>query len=183
MEPLAAYLPVDRRHALAHGRDLPDRTQGTALFADISGFTPLTESLLNALGPQRGAEELSRHLNTVFDAIIAEVDRYGGSVLGFSGDAITCWFDGDPGRRAATCGLAMQAAMRSFAALTLSTGEQVALAMKVALATGPGRQTSNEGGGLDSGSDQPRRQPHRMGPAARKRIAANVIMVEIISPR
>ena len=85
MEPLAAYLPLDRRHALAHGRDLPDRTQGTALFADISGFTPLTESLLNALGPQRGAEELSRHLNTLFDAIIAKVDRYGGG--GASGRA------------------------------------------------------------------------------------------------
>ncbi len=93
MDSLAAYLPTDRRHALARGADLPAHTNGAALFADISGFTPLTEALLHALGPQRGAEELSRHLNTVYDALIAEVDRYGGSVLVFSGDAITCWFE------------------------------------------------------------------------------------------
>ena len=51
-----AYIPTDRRHALARGVDLPRRTDGAALFADISGFTPLTEALVNALGPQRGAD-------------------------------------------------------------------------------------------------------------------------------
>jgi adenylate cyclase len=137
MESLAAYLPVDRRRALARGQELPRRTEGTALFADISGFTPLTETLLKTLGPRLGAEELSRHLNVVYDAIIAEVDRYGGTVLGFAGDAITCWFEGQAAQRAATCALAMQAALKPYAALTLSTGAPLALAMKVALATGP----------------------------------------------
>ena len=42
---LASYLPQDRLRALACGEDLPDRTQGAALLADISGFTPLTEQL------------------------------------------------------------------------------------------------------------------------------------------
>jgi len=63
------------------------------LFADISGFTPLTEALVRTLGARRGAEELNRQLNEVYDALIAEGDRYGGSVIGFGGDAITCWFD------------------------------------------------------------------------------------------
>jgi hypothetical protein len=45
------------------------------------------------LGPRQGAEELPRQLNLVYAALIAEVDRYGGSVIFFSGDAITCWFD------------------------------------------------------------------------------------------
>ena len=40
---LAAYLPQDRRQALAQGADLPEHTHGAALFADISGFTPLTD--------------------------------------------------------------------------------------------------------------------------------------------
>ncbi len=42
VEDLAVYLPIDRRRALARGATLPDRTRGAALFADISGFTPLT---------------------------------------------------------------------------------------------------------------------------------------------
>src|SRR4029078_10333232 len=93
MEFLHAYIPQDRRHALAQGVALPERTTGAALFADISGFTPLTEALVRALGPQLGAEELPRQLNMIYDALIAQVDQYHGSVLGFSGDAITCWFD------------------------------------------------------------------------------------------
>ncbi len=93
MEAPLAYIPMDRRQALARGESLPDRSSGAALFADISGFTPLTEALVRALGPQRGAEELPRQLNLVYDALVAEVDRFGGSVLGFAGDAITCWFD------------------------------------------------------------------------------------------
>jgi class 3 adenylate cyclase/tetratricopeptide (TPR) repeat protein len=93
MDTLSAYLPADRRQALAYGHTLPDRVQGAALFADISGFTPLAEALAHTLGPQRGAEELPRQLNRVYDALIAELDRYGGSVIGFSGDAVTCWFD------------------------------------------------------------------------------------------
>ena len=92
----AAYLPADRRQALARGADLPDRTRGAALFADISGFTPLTEALARTLGAREGADALTRQLNRVYDALIDSVDMAGGSVIDFSGDAITCWFD-DPG--------------------------------------------------------------------------------------
>ena len=37
------YIPIDRRYALVQDAALPDRTNGAALSADISGFTPLTE--------------------------------------------------------------------------------------------------------------------------------------------
>ena len=93
------------------GTSLPDHVHGAALFADISGFTPLTEALANELGSQRASEVLTGHLNRVFHAVIAELDRYGGDVIYFSGDAITCWLDGDDGSRAAASGLAMQAAI------------------------------------------------------------------------
>src|SRR5689334_3750535 len=106
---------MDRRHALAMGAELPDRTTGAALFADISGFTPLTDVLFQALGPQRGAEELTRYLNTVYDTITAKLDSRGGSVINFSGDAITAWFDGDDGEQAIACGLDMLSAMDEFA--------------------------------------------------------------------
>ncbi len=73
MENLSVYLPMDRRQALVRGVVLPERTHGAALFADISGFTRLTEVLVQALGPQRGAEELTHYLNLVYDALIAEL--------------------------------------------------------------------------------------------------------------
>jgi len=142
---LSAYLPQDRRAALALGQALPERTTGAALFADISGFTPLTEALTNLLGPWRGAEELTKHLDTVYDALISQVERHGGSVVDFAGDAIICWFDDARTHecgpwRAAACGLALQNTMQAFRALALPNGASMALAIKVAVATGPARR-------------------------------------------
>jgi hypothetical protein len=59
MKTFSAYIPMDRRQALANQVTLPDRANGAVLFADISGFTPLTTVLAQDLGPQRGAEELT----------------------------------------------------------------------------------------------------------------------------
>ena len=144
---LTVYLPLDRRFALAQGTTLPDRMHGAALFADVSGFTPLTEELARELGPQRGAEELTLHLNRVFDALIAEVDGYHGSVVSFSGDAITCWFDGGDqienelaSQRAVACALAMQRAMGQIASGVTPAGNTFSLAMKAAVATGVARR-------------------------------------------
>jgi adenylate cyclase len=140
MEGLAAYLPIDRRLALAGKKSLPDRAEGTALFADISGFTALTEALARSLGPRRGAEELSTVLNLVYETLVAEVERFQGSVIAFAGDAITCWFDGDDGRRAAVAALGMETAMARFANLTVADGEPRSLAVKTAAARGPVRR-------------------------------------------
>jgi len=140
---LSAYLPQDRLRALARGETLPDRTTGAALFADISGFTPLTEALRDSLGSRRGAEELTRHLDAVYTALITEVERYSGSVIGFAGDAITCWFDDahtPAAPRATTCAFALQQAMRAFAAIALPNGATATLALKVAVATGSARR-------------------------------------------
>lgn len=158
-EPTSVYVPMDRRQALARGETLPERTRGAALFADISGFSPLTAALAAELGLQRGAEELTRLLNQVYGALIDEVHRYGGSVIGFSGDAITCWLDQDPdltGRtwgsvgkparpegaalRAVACGLAMQGAMAPFISVQTPTGSTFSLAIKVAVVAGPVRR-------------------------------------------
>jgi len=160
MESLDVFIPPDRRRAMALGKSLPDRAQGTALFADISGFTPLTEALVRELGPRQGIDELTQQLNRVYDAIIAQVDRCGGSVIFFSGDAITCWFEEkeEGGRmkaeddssftrsvhpsslRAVFCALQMQQAMLPFAAITTPSGVQVSLGIKVAVAAGPVRR-------------------------------------------
>jgi adenylate cyclase len=140
MELLSAYVPIDRYLALVNGKTLPDRTQGAALFVDISGFTPLTDALVRNLGPLKGAEELTRHLNLVYDALIGELYQYGGSVISFSGDAITCWLDGDTGLRAVACALAMQSAMRQFTGVPITPDYSTSLTVKAAVATGSVRR-------------------------------------------
>ncbi len=135
-----AYIPRDRRRTLASGSELPDRVSGAGLFADISGFTALTEALARELGAQRGAEELTANLNRVFHAIIAELDEFGGDVIYFSGDAITCWLEGDDGSRAVACGLAMQETIAREGHVSTPGGTSVQLGMKVAVVVGHARR-------------------------------------------
>lgn len=137
---LDAYIPGDRRRSLALGTPMSDRVRGSALFADISGFTPLTDLLAKELGPQRGAEALTTHLNRVFHALIEDLDGFGGHVIYFSGDAITCWFDADDGLRATACGLAMQETMAHLREVVTPGGARVPLALKVAVAVGSARR-------------------------------------------
>lgn len=140
MEVLATYLPQDRCRALARQAALPDHASGAALFADISGFTPLAERLAQTLGPRRGAEELTVHLNAVYDALIREVEVWGGSVIAFAGDAITCWFDADAGTRATAAALAMQTVMARFATIRVANGSEISLAVKTSVVAGPARR-------------------------------------------
>ena len=146
---LHTYLPQDRRQAMANGIPLPDSTNGSALFADISGFVPLTEQLRHALGPRRGAEELTLHLNAAYTSLIATVERFGGSVISFAGDGITCWFDeaqGESALRAVACGVALQSAIRPFSTPTNShpsgqtQPQPITLALKVAVTSGAARR-------------------------------------------
>ncbi len=130
---LNIYLPQDRLRALAKGEALPERSRGAAIFADISGFTPLTEKLTQELGPRRGIEELTQRINSVYEILISNIERFGGSVIDFAGDAATCWFDEQDGNattRAVSCAQAMQNSMQAF----------INLALKIAITSGPARR-------------------------------------------
>ncbi len=143
MDNLIAYLPEDRGHALSRGVELPNRADGAALFADISGFTPLTETLTQNLGSRAGAEALTDQINVVYAALTATVARWHGSVISFAGDAITCWFDAVDGSavpRAAACALALHTAMVPFVAVALPDGHTASLKIKVAIASGSVRR-------------------------------------------
>ena len=131
-------IPRDRRMALAMGQELPDRTSGAVLFADISHFTALSESLVETMGAQRGSEELSRRVNAVLENVIQEVHRYGGSVIGFAGDGLTCWFNGDNGRRATAAALAVQQ-LQHASSVSQATGSAL-LAMKIVVTAGLARR-------------------------------------------
>lgn len=149
METVSAFLPVDRRHALARRQLLPDRTLGAVLFADISGFTHLTDVVARELGPKRGAEEISTQLDRIYSVMIAPVHDFAGSVISFSGDAITCWFDDRPtgadvqesgAVRATVCALAIQAVIGRLREIRTPAGNTVALGVKVAVAAGLARR-------------------------------------------
>jgi class 3 adenylate cyclase/tetratricopeptide (TPR) repeat protein len=131
-----AYIPGDRRRALARGEDLPLLAQGSAMFVDISGFTPLTEALARELGARRGAEELSATLDRIFAALLEPLHIWQGSVVYFSGDAVTAWIDGDDGLRATACALAMQGVMARVGVVSTPGGDSVTLGVKVAVAVG-----------------------------------------------
>lgn len=149
-EDVSVYVPIDRRLALARGEELPAQSLGAILIADISGFTPLTEALAMDRGLQRGAEELTRRLNRIYAALIREVDAYGGSVITFTGDAITCWFPEaanvehrsplSAASRALTCAAALQRAIVEVGVVATLGGPEVVLALKVAVVAGQARR-------------------------------------------
>lgn len=136
---LTSYILIDRLLSIFRNEPLPENSEGATLFADISGFTPLTANLAKVFGPKRGAELLIQELNKVFDAIITEVKNYQGVVISFAGDAITCWFDADDGIRAIACGLAMQRVMEQFSEVLIGESRTY-LDLKVAIATGTVRR-------------------------------------------
>src|SRR5262245_45952276 len=88
---LAGFLPPPVLRYLASNRQSPaapyfERYQAAVLFADISGFTALTERLAQR-GPQ-GTEELTGLLNAYFGQLIELISSYGGEVVKFAGDAL-----------------------------------------------------------------------------------------------
>ena len=59
---------------------------GTVMFADISGFTAMSERL-SQLG-KAGAEEITAIVNRFFTSLLQVTDRYGGDLVKFGGDAL-----------------------------------------------------------------------------------------------
>ena len=91
---LQPYVPRVALRALAeapgpHVAMLP----GTLVFADISGFTKLSERLAR-LGAE-GAERISEAIGTSFTALLAVAYANGGGLLKFGGDALLLFFEGD----------------------------------------------------------------------------------------
>jgi len=117
------------------------RFECVALFADVSGFTAMSEALGRRSGRQ-GAEELTGILNSYFEPMIALIESYGGIVGKFGGDALTVLFPCTPrtrpatARRALQCALEMQANMGRYENISTSAGAY-SLAMKAGLALGP----------------------------------------------
>jgi class 3 adenylate cyclase/tetratricopeptide (TPR) repeat protein len=105
---------------------------GTVLFADISGFTRLSDEL--AMHGTIGSEELTIVLNQAFTEQLDVAARLGGDLLHFGGDALFLFFGGpDHAPRAARAAFEMRNALDAFQATT----SPVPLTMSMGLASGP----------------------------------------------
>jgi class 3 adenylate cyclase/tetratricopeptide (TPR) repeat protein len=90
-ELLASYVPkLIQNRVIANPSPIEspvaEEIQAAILFADISGFTLLTERMAEK-GPT-GVETLARILNEYFGQLIDIVHGYGGDVVKFAGDAV-----------------------------------------------------------------------------------------------
>lgn len=123
IDSLISYVPSllvqrTRKNPLPLAAPEMERFSAAVLFADVSGFTRLTEQL-----QERGAtgvEELTQALNTYFGELIALVSAHGGDVVKFAGDALLVLWSTTNGSlsevtyRAAQCALAMTANLNQY---------------------------------------------------------------------
>jgi len=111
-----------------------ERIEGSVLFADVSGFTPMSEAL-SVLGAE-GSEILTEILNLYFDEMIEIIHGAGGHVMKFGGDAILCFFPGS--ESLASClssAWSMQQSMDKFQAIKTPV-RVFALQMKIGVSFG-----------------------------------------------
>lgn len=109
----------------------------TVLFADLEGFTAMTELL--------PATEVVARLNETFTALTDAVDRFGGRVDKFMGDAmLVVWSEPDPAcsaERAVQAAIAMQEAASHLQARALAEGRRP---VKVRIGISSGRAVIGE---------------------------------------
>ena len=137
---LSGYIPALASRRLV-GRQEPlrapegERLAAVVLFADISGFTALTERLAGT-GPS-GVEELTELLNGCFGDLVQLVADHGGDVVKFAGDALLGLWPADEDlpaltAQAASCALTMQ---RILHANELAAG--TLLSIRIGIGAGP----------------------------------------------
>ncbi len=106
--------------------DEPERrwrvVEGTMVFADISGFTALSEKL--ATRGRIGTEELVETLSRVFAGMLDITANRGGQLLKFGGDALLVLFTGpDHARQAASAAVEMRQDLRRASEIPTSVGK------------------------------------------------------------
>jgi len=124
-EALASYVPVLVTRRLAEdprplAAPCAEQHPAAVLFADISGFTALTEMLARQ-GPA-GVEKVASGLNGYFSKLTEIIAAHGGDVVKFAGDALTAIWLPPAGQRdlqgaalpAIACGMAIQRELHGY---------------------------------------------------------------------
>lgn len=133
---LRPYLCDLHRSWLATGASRRWRVQeGSLLFFDITGFTPLTER--SAKRGKAGVEEVIDTLNRVLAPLVGIAGELGGDTLKFGGDALLVGFSGaGHERRACAAAWDMQLAMAPLRHMPTGSG---AIALRASAAVASGR--------------------------------------------
>lgn len=129
LEATTSHLPGSLVNQLGHtpvaGQADGRFVAGTLLFADISGFTAMSEQL-SRMG-REGAEEVTAVVNRYFDVMLTILEAYKGELIRFGGDALVGLFEEGHGRyssatQAVQAAMKMQQAMAQFAETATSQG-------------------------------------------------------------
>ena len=128
-ETLGRFVPEKIASSLlSGGGDIPvQQTEATILFCDIEGFTRLTETL--------GPVKIVDVLNAYFSAMVDILERRGGVVTQFQGDAILATFNvpiTDPGHAAN----ALAAACEMLDEVSTARYDDVALNVRIGINSG-----------------------------------------------
>ncbi len=148
----ASHLPrLLARHVVAVPSEGPLvlAIEGTMAFADIDGFTPLSERFAEAAS-EAGAEELTELVNRFLAILINTTATYGGDIQKFGGDAGMLLFTGDDhALRAAVASLRVQEVMAAqMSQVETSLGR---FPLRIAIGMGSGRMV-----GVGLGDDEGR---------------------------
>src|SRR5262249_42983110 len=109
-----------------------ERKQVTVLFADVSGFTSISEKL--------DPEDVHQLMNRAFELILGEVHRYEGTINQFLGDGVMALFGApiaheDHAQRAVYAALGMQRVLQGYGA-ELQRTRGITFRMRMGLNTG-----------------------------------------------
>jgi len=136
---LAPFVPEALLARLARPIDvLSETVECTVVFADVSGFTRLSERL--ARRGNEGGEQLVDLINACFTALLAEAYGRGGSLVKFGGDAMVLLFydqqrNQQHALRACACAAAMRRRLREVGRVR-SGDSNVVLRMSVGIHSG-----------------------------------------------
>ena len=136
---LVQYMPrylieLDPRPGQPHG----ELIEGSFIFADVTGFTALTE-LLSRQGRARGPELMNQIMNRLFTEILDPLIASGGDLLIFAGDAALVYFPKQDNNQdvlqAVRAALRMERAILPFASFETEYG-QCSLSMSAGVECG-----------------------------------------------
>lgn len=150
---LASYLPAFILRRMGRDATLTmapslEHFPAAALFADLSGFTALTEQL--SLHNPAGTEELTQILDLYFGHLVRVVTAHGGDVMKFAGDGLLALWYGEEdlaqlAQRAVQCGLAIQMMMSPE---MWGSFESTTTPLKIRVGVGAGQVTTMHIGGI-----------------------------------
>lgn len=140
LETLGTYLPATIVHYLStqssDSMQLPlfHQVQVAVLFADISGFTTLSEHLS---GKSNGTETLAKHLNSYFEQLSKIIGSQGGDIFKFAGDALLVLWPEPNENIHSKCKRATQTALQIQKQLhNMEFEKNVVLSLKIGIGSG-----------------------------------------------